>query len=59
MKNVEDCPWDSQVGMIKNDFSLTEQEAILLTYNFNNFKAQKGITDDFSEVLGDPLSLLW
>ena len=47
--------WDSQVGMIKNDFSLTEQEAILLTYNFNNFKAQKGITDDFSEVLGDPL----
>ena len=47
--------WDAQVGMIKNDFSLTEQEATLLTYNFNNFKAQKGITDDFSEVLGEPL----
>jgi len=47
--------WDAQVRMIKNDFSLTEAEAVLLTYNFNNFKAQKGITDDFSEVLGEPL----
>ena len=47
--------WDAQVRMIKNDFSLTEAEAVLLTYNFNNFKAQKGITDDFSSVLGEPL----
>ena len=47
--------WDAQVGMIKNDFSLTEAEAVLLVYNFNNFKALKGITDDFSEVLGEPL----
>jgi len=47
--------WDAQVRMIKNDFSLTEQEATLLTYNFNNFKSQKGVTDDFNEVLGQPL----
>ena len=47
--------WDAEVRMIKNDFSLTEAEAVLLTYNFNNFKAQKGITDDFSSVLGEPL----
>ena len=43
-------------AMIKNDFALTEQEATLLTYNYNNFKiGTKGITDDFSEVLGEPL----
>lgn len=47
--------WDAQVGMVKNDFSLTEAEAVLLVYNFNNFKSTKGITDDFSEVLGEPL----
>ena len=54
-EKCKDCPWDQMVGMIKNDFSLTEAEAVLLTYNFNNFKAQKGITDDFSSVLGEPL----
>ena len=48
--------WDAQVGMVKNDFSLSEAEAVLLVYNFNNFKALKGITDDFSEVLGEPLT---
>ena len=51
--------WDAQVKMIKNDFSLSEAEAVLLVYNFNNFKALKGITDDFSEVLGGTLNLLW
>jgi len=48
--------WDAQVRMVKNDFSLSEGEAVLLVYNFNNFKALKGITDDFSEVLGEPLT---
>ncbi len=48
--------WDAQVKMVKNDFSLSEAEAVLLVYNFNNFKSLKGITDDFSEVLGEPLT---
>ncbi len=55
-EKCKDCAFDKMTAMIKNDFALTEQEATLLTYNYNNFKiGTKGITDDFSEVLGEPL----
>ena len=40
-EKCKDCPWDHMVGIIKNDFSLTEQEATLLTYNYNNFRAHR------------------
>tara|TARA_R110002051_G_scaffold323085_1_gene415602 strand:+ start:638 stop:1234 length:597 start_codon:yes stop_codon:yes gene_type:complete len=54
-KKCKDCPWDNLMNIIKNDFSLTEQEATLLTYNFNNFNAKNSFIEDFNEVLGQPL----
>ena len=55
-EKCKDCSWDQMVGIIKNDFALTEQEAILLTYNYNNFRAHRPNDEwTFDEVLGEPL----
>jgi len=54
-EKCKDCPFDKMMSMIKNDFALTEQEATLLTYNFNNFNAKNSFIEDFKEVLGQPL----
>ena len=53
-EKCKDCPWDHLVNMIKNDFSLTEQEAILLTYNYNNFRGKRPNDEwTFDEALGN------
>ena len=55
-EKCKDCSWDQMVGIIKNDFALTEQEAILLTYNYNNFRAHRPNDEwTFDEALGEPL----
>jgi len=55
-EKCKDCPWDQVVGIIKNDFALTEEEATLLTYNYNNFRAHRPNDEwTFDEALGEPL----
>ena len=55
-KKCKDCPFNELVAIIKNDFALTEQEATLLTYNYNNFRAHRPNDEwTFDEVLGEPL----
>jgi len=55
-EKCKDCPFDKMTAMIKNDFALTEQEATLLTYNYNNFRGKRPNDEwTFDEVLGEPL----
>jgi len=55
-EKCNDCPFDKMTAMIKNDFALTEQEATLLTYNYNNFRAKRPNDEwTFDAVLGEPL----
>ena len=55
-RKCKDCSWDSILRIIQNDFSLSKEEAILLTYNYSNFRLNR-LNDEwsFEEVLGDPL----
>ena len=55
-EKCNDCPFDRMTAMIKNDFALTEQEAVLLTYNYNNFRGKRPNDEwTFNEALGEPL----
>lgn len=55
-EKCNDCPFDKMTAMIENDFALTEQEATLLTYNYNNFRAHRPNDEwTFDAVLGEPL----
>ena len=49
--------WGSIMNIIKNHFSLSESEAILLTYNYNGFSHKNhGVKEgDYSKFLGEPL----
>ena len=49
--------WGSIVRIIKHDFSLSQSEAILLTYNYNGFSNKNhGVKEgDYSKFLGEPL----
>jgi hypothetical protein len=49
--------WGSIVRIIQHDFSLSQSEAILLTYNYNGFSNKNhGVKEgDYSKFLGEPL----
>ena len=55
-RKCKDCSWDSILRIIQNDFSLSKEESILLTYNYNNFRSHRPNDEwTFDEALGDPL----
>jgi hypothetical protein len=48
------CDYARVMKMIKNDFSLTEAESHLLSYNYHQFLLKDG-TGNFNHFLGEPL----